>query len=91
MRKLLEREIEPYLHSIKNELRLFVDKFNKEAGDHKTLLSEIYGFKQMVSENKKMILTFQEEFQKKLFELDDSNKNYNIMLENSKILFEVMC
>lgn len=88
---MLEREIEPYLFSIKNELRLFVDKFNKEASDHKTLLSEIYGFKQMVNDNKKMIITFQEDFQRKLFELDESNKNYNIMLENSKTLFEVMC
>lgn len=70
-------------------MRIFADKFHKEAGDHKTILNEINNFKQMVTDNKRMIFTYQEEFQKKLIEMEDTNKDFHIMLENSKSLFEV--
>jgi hypothetical protein len=89
MRKILEREIEPYLFSIKNELRLFADNFHKEVGDYKGMLNEITGFKQMVTENKKLFLSFQEDFQNKLLEMNDKNAAQQVMIENSKNLFNV--
>jgi hypothetical protein len=86
---MLEREIEPYLYSIKNELRLFADNFHKEVGDHKLIINEINNFKQMVTDNKKLITTFHEDFEKKLYEMNDNNLNYHNKLESSKSLIEV--
>lgn len=86
---MLEREIEPYLYSIKNELRLFADNFQKEVGDHKLILNEINTFKQMVTDNKKLITNFHEDFGKKLYEMNENNLSYYTNLESSKSLIEV--
>jgi hypothetical protein len=68
---------------------LFADNFHKEVGDYKGMLNEITGFKQMVTENKKLFLSFQEDFQNKLLEMNDKNAAQQVMIENSKNLFNV--
>ena len=43
----------------------------------------------MVAENKKILMNFQEDFQSKLYEMNEKNSGHQLMLDNSKILLEV--
>src|SRR5690606_5056466 len=75
-RKAIEREIEPYIFSIKNELRLMIDNFNKNVGDYNYIKPEINLVKESVMENKKLVLIFQEDFERKL---GDYSQKFNMM------------
>ena len=86
---MLEREIEPYLYSIKSELKLTMDNFLKEIGEYKYVNSEINVVKQSIMDNKKLVLIFQEDFDRKLTEINMRNNNVNYVCDNAKINVEV--
>ena len=70
-------------------MRIYIDNFNKDIGDQKLILNEINNFKQIANENKKNIVNFQEDFEKKLNDINQSNNNYHLQFENTKSLMEV--
>jgi len=73
IRKILEREVEPYLFSVKSELKLTMDNFLKEIGEFKHIANEVNQMKQSINENRKLVLIFQEDFDKKLVEIKMKN------------------
>ena len=58
-RKLIERELEPYVNSIKKELKVQLDSFQKEADVIKSTKSELSSLKEIVISNKKEIIKLQ--------------------------------
>lgn len=58
-RKLIERELEPYVNSIKKELKVQLDSFQKDADVIKSTKSELSSLKEIVISNKKEIIKLQ--------------------------------
>ena len=58
-RKLIERELEPYVNSIKKELKVQLDSFQKDADVIKSTKSELSSLKEIVISNKKDIIKLQ--------------------------------
>ena len=58
-RKLIERELEPYVNSIKKELKVQLDSFQKDADVIKSTQSELSSLKEIVISNKKEIIKLQ--------------------------------
>ena len=58
-RKLIERELEPYVNSIKKELKVQLDSFQKDADVIKSTQSELSSLKEIVISNKKDIIKLQ--------------------------------
>lgn len=53
--KIIERELEPYLNSVRKELRISFDTLQKEMGEYKTNQSEIITLKEITSNNRRII------------------------------------
>lgn len=66
IRKIIEREIEPFIYSAKNDLRLNIESFSKEISDYKHFESELRTIKEIVQENKRLVLINQEENERKI-------------------------
>ena len=66
IRKIIEREIEPFIFSAKNEFRLNIENFQKDIADYKHFESELRNVRETVHENKKLILINQEENDRKI-------------------------
>jgi len=88
IRKILEREVEPYLFSVKSELKLTMDNFLKEIGEFKHIANEVNQMKQSINENRKLVLIFQEDFDKKLVEIKMKTSNAINFVENNKSSIE---
>ena len=58
-RKLIERELEPYVNSIKKELKVQLDSFQKDADVINSTKSELSSLKEIVISNKKDIIKLQ--------------------------------
>ena len=58
-RKLIERELEPYVNSIKKELKVQLDSFQKDADVINSTKSELSSLKELVISNKKDIIKLQ--------------------------------
>ena len=58
-RKLIERELEPYVNSIKKELKVQLDSFQKDADVINSTKSELSSLKEIVISNKKEIIKLQ--------------------------------
>lgn len=87
IRKVIEREMEPYTFSIKNELRLMMDNFVKDLGEYKYLKSEINLTKETVQDNKKLILIFQEELERKFNDYSHKFQGVSKNFEEIKMNF----
>ena len=66
-----------------------MDNFLKEIGEYKYVTSEINVFKQNIMDNKKLVLIFQEDFDKKLTEINMRNNTVSSVNDNAKINVEV--
>jgi exonuclease SbcC len=84
IRKAIQRELEPFIFSAKNELKLIIENFNKDLGVYKYLQSDNNIVKEAVQENKKMILIFQEEIEKKFNSYAEKFHGVNMKFENLK-------
>jgi len=73
IRKIIEREIEPFIFSAKNDLRLNIENFSKEIADYKFFEAELRSVKEMVQENKRLVLVHQEESERKI---NDNNYKF---------------
>ena len=51
-RKIIEREMNPYLLQMKNELNIIMEKFRKEMEDKSNILNEISSLKDQISHDK---------------------------------------
>lgn len=60
-RKIIERELEPYVNSIKKELKVQLDSFQKDADVIKRSQSELSSLKEIAMSNKKNIIKLQSE------------------------------
>ena len=60
-RKIIERELEPYVNSIKKELKVQLDSFQKDADVIKSSQSELSSLKEIAMSNKKNIIKLQSE------------------------------
>jgi chromosome segregation ATPase len=70
-RKAMEKEMEPYLNRMKNELNYMMETFRKEIGNNIYLEPKLNSFEEKIQDNKKSIEVTQE----------DSNNKFN-SLEN---------
>jgi len=86
-RQIIEREMEPYIFSIKNELKLMIENFTRELGDYKFIKSELNLVKETVMENKKIILIFQEDIEKKFSDYSQKFFIFNKQFEDVKYNF----
>ena len=84
VRKVLEKEIEPYMYSIKNELRLMCENFFKEIGEFKTFRTDIASLKESSAANKKLLLIQKEENEKKLSDYNNKINASNKLIEEQK-------
>jgi chromosome segregation ATPase len=71
---MIEREMEPYVFSVKNELRILMDNFSNEFKGQKVITDELGNLRGQIHENKKLVVVFREEIEKKLS--DSSSKYY---------------
>ncbi len=84
IRKIIEREIEPFIYSAKNELRLNIENFSKEISEYKHFESELKSVKEIVYENKRLILINQEENDRKINDSIYKFKAISNQFENLK-------
>ena len=79
-RKLLEKEMEPYLNKMKNELNYMMETFRKEIGNNIYLEPKLNLYEEKIQDNKKLIEAIEE----------DTNNKFN-SIENRiiKLLSEI--
>lgn len=87
IRKIIEREIEPFIFSAKNDLRLNIENFSKDIADYKHFEAELLSVKELVQENKRLVLVNQEENERKI---NDSNYKYKAVANQFENLKESM-
>lgn len=87
IRKIIEREIEPFIFSAKNDLRLNIESFSKEIADYKHFESELLSVKELVQENKRIVLVNQEENERKI---NDNNYKFKLVSNQFETLKESM-
>ena len=89
---MFEKEIEHYLYIFKSELKLNIDNIYRELGDNKYHSSELNLVKQNVNDNKKLILIFQEDFEKKISDINMkvnySKPNIDEFMKKLNVLFK---
>ena len=52
-RKIIEREMDPYILKMKNELNIIIEKFRKEMEDKSNIINEITSLKEEISQTNK--------------------------------------
>lgn len=79
-RKIIEREINPYILKMKNELNIIVEKFKKEMEEKSNIINEISFLKEQIDKNKNNSNDNYEDLQKKIMDINNilSNQNNNI-------------
>lgn len=88
-RKLIERELEPYINSIKKELEVIINNIRQELKEQTNLLINFKNFKDLSKENQLNIAHLENEI--KLIKNnnvtnENSNKNYN---DNPNVLVDL--
>lgn len=69
IRKLIEKEIEPYLYSAKNSIKSVIDNFQNELLEYRNIGEVTSSFKQSIIDSKRTITSNKEEADKRYFEL----------------------
>ena len=90
IKKFLDKELENYLFTIKTELKYTIENFYREIGEFKFIKNEINLIKQSTVDNKKLVLIFQDDFEKKINELNLRNYNSNTLFDSTRISLEVL-
>jgi hypothetical protein len=67
-----------------------MDNFFKEIGEYRYVSNEVNMVKQNIMENKKLILIFQEDFDKKLSEMMMKNSNFNNLYDSMRVNLDVV-
>ena len=84
IRKIIEREMEPFIFSAKNDLRLNIENFSKDIADYKHFEAELLSVKELVQENKRLVLVNQEENERKINDNNYKFKSVSNQFENLK-------
>ena len=86
-RKKIEKEMEPYLNKVKNELNFMMDQFREEIGNYVFIQPKIKSFEEEIKENKKSFDSFKEDYNNQMFELNNTILEYKLKIEkcNEKI------
>ena len=79
-----------HLFTIKTELKYTIENFYREIGEFKFIKNEINLIKQSTVDNKKLVLIFQDDFEKKINELNLRNYNSNTLFDSTRISLEVL-
>ncbi len=80
--KIIEREIEPFIYSAKNELSLNIENFSKDISEYKHFESELKSVKEIFYDNKRLILINQEENDRKINDSSYKFKGTSNQFEN---------
>ena len=70
-RKIIEREMSPYILQMKNELNIIVEKFRKEMEEKSNIFNEISLLKEQVSQNKKNNEIINSNIEEKILNIKD--------------------
>ena len=88
-RKLIERELDPYINSIKKDLEVTVNKIRKELNEQSNLLNDFKNFKELSKENQLNISHLENEI-KLIKNNNQNNKNsYDNCNDNSNVLIDL--
>ena len=71
-RKMIEREMNPYLLQMKNELNLIIEKFRKEMENKSNILNEISSLKDQASKNNQNIEINFSNLENKMFNIQNA-------------------
>lgn len=85
IRKLIERELNPYMDSVRKEIRLNIDNFLYDIGEYKRLKEDMNKFQVVIDDHKKTILLQQREQEIKIQNHDILFKTIMRSMEDSKL------
>ena len=81
-RNALEKEMEPYLKKMKNELNIMMQHYRREIGDNIYIQPKIKLLEEEINENKKYIELFKNDYNKKMLEFNNVILDCKLKVEN---------
>ena len=85
-RKIIEREMNPYILQMKNELNVIIEKFRKEIEDKSNIINEISLLKEQISQNNRNNEAINSNIEEKILNMKDmlktQDKKLNVFQNN---------